>query len=169
MSTGTAADVDAANCAVSGANDAVSECDPPPSLTLALAVPPETGDEPIAVVPSRNVTVPVAAEGATVALSVSSLPAVFGPLTASVVVVGVATGTVTSTSCTRETGSAFWCWNTSSWPSAAPVPLWTGMVLPSAPSEENEPLMSFSNQNGGSYGFTVNDGAVSSTPESAAA
>ena len=36
-------------------------------------------------------------------------------------------------------GSAFWCWNTSSCPSAAPVPLCTGMAAPSAPSVENEP------------------------------
>ena len=82
---------------------------------------------------------PVASAGATVAVSVSSWPAFLPPVTASVVVVGVAAGTVTSTTCTRETGSAFWCWNTSSCPSAAPVPLCTGMVTPSSPSVENEP------------------------------
>ena len=138
-------------------------------MTFAVALPAVTADEPISVCPSRNFTVPVASAGATVAVSVSSWPAFLPPVTASVVVVGVAAGTVTSTTCTRETGSAFWCWNTSSCPSAAPVPLCTGMVTPSSPSVENEPAMSLSNQNGGSYGFTVNDSAVSSTPESAAA
>ena len=114
MSTGTTADVDGANSPLSGVKVALSECAPAPSLTLAVALPAVTADEPISVCPSRNVTVPVASAGATVAVSVSSWPAFLPPVTASVVVVGVAAGTVTSTSCTRETGSAFWCWSTSS-------------------------------------------------------
>ena len=73
ISTGTASDVDGANrLASAGAKLAVSECAPAPSVTFTLAVPSVTADEPTGVCPSRNVTVPAASAGATVAVSVSS-------------------------------------------------------------------------------------------------
>ena len=51
MSTGTTADVDGANSPLSGAKVALSECAPAPSVTLAVALPAVTADEPISVCP----------------------------------------------------------------------------------------------------------------------
>ena len=51
MSTGTTADVDGAYSPLSGVKVALSECDPAPSFTFAVALPPVTADEPISVCP----------------------------------------------------------------------------------------------------------------------
>lgn len=54
-------------------NTAVSWCDPTLSVVVAVAVPLVTPAVPILVVPSMNRTVPAAAEGVSVAVSVSGV------------------------------------------------------------------------------------------------
>ena len=93
-SSDTALDVDPVNAVGSvGVNVAVSECAPTVSVLTAFdAIPAATGTAPgMAVAPSKNVTEP-AAEGDTVAFSVTLVPAVTGPAGVAVraVVVGVA-------------------------------------------------------------------------------
>ena len=58
---------------------AVTECDPVASVErLNVALPPLIVPVPKVVLPSLNVTVPVAAEGVTVAVNVTELPYVDG-------------------------------------------------------------------------------------------
>ena len=62
-----------------GMNCAVSECDPSASTDITEADPETSGwVVPTWVVPSKNVTVPTAAVGVTVAVSVSVAPCAAG-------------------------------------------------------------------------------------------
>ncbi len=77
-----------------GVNAAVSECVPTASVDVVVcATPPETVTAaPIWVAPSKNFTVPAAADGVIVAFNVTTEPDVTGPagVTSRAVVVVVA-------------------------------------------------------------------------------
>src|SRR5262249_5555038 len=81
-----------------GKNPAVSECVPMASVVISVAVPLDTGTGlPMLAVPSMNCTEPVAVDGITVAVNVSTVPATVGGagVTVSAVLVNTGGGLIT--------------------------------------------------------------------------